>query len=356
MALLSPSRPAAGRYWKIDVDGIDLDAVARGSIELSFDAPALHGRGRLVSALDEAEVEDLEGTVVDARSNRFAALNVARRDGGVAVVIPKGVSIEEPIVVRQRLGEGLTLPYVLVVAEEGSRATVISRLEGASGALVSEIVEIVVKDGAELTFVGVQSLASDARVFSTKRGSAGTNGILRWALAELGAELSLVDVRSIVERRGVETSIAGVFFPAGDQHVDFQSEVEHRVGDSRSDTLFKTAATARGQARFLGNIRILPGAHGTEATLRDDALLLSKAAHVDSIPALEIGANDVKAFHGATVGAIDEDEVFYAMTRGIGREEAERMIALGFFEPALARFPGEALRDELRRSLAEKIA
>jgi Fe-S cluster assembly protein SufD len=134
------------------------------------------------------------------------------------------------------------------------------------------------------------------------------------------------------------------------------STVEHRAGEATSETLVKSAASERGQARFLGNIRIAPHAQGSDARLRDDALLLSATAHVDSVPALEIGANDVKAYHGATVGAIDAEQVFYMESRGIERTAAERMIALGFFEPAIECFPSSGLRDEIRAALAAKLS
>ena len=111
------------------------------------------------------------------------------------------------------------------------------------------------------------------------------------------------------------------------------------------------AATGAGQGRYLGNIRIAANAQQTQASLRDDALLLSKRAHIDSIPALEIAANDVKAFHGATVGALDDDAIFYMTSRGVDRAAAERMIALGFFEPVIERFPSESLRETLKQPL-----
>jgi len=154
---------------------------------------------------------------------------------------------------------------------------------------------------------------------------------------------------------GVDAKIATLFFPTGSQHVDVVSNVDHRTGDATSETLVKSAAAGRGQGRYLGNIRIAAHAQHSDASLRDDALLLSKTAHIDSVPALEIAANDVKAYHGATVGALDDESIFYMTTRGIEREAAERMIALGFFEPAIDRFPTEALREELRAALQAKV-
>jgi Fe-S cluster assembly protein SufD len=146
-----------------------------------------------------------------------------------------------------------------------------------------------------------------------------------------------------------------VFFPHGEQHVDLISTVEHNVGNASSETVVKSAAIGRGQGRYVGNIRIAQHAQGSEAWLYDHALLLSPKAHIDSVPALEIAANDVKAYHGATVGAIDEEQIFYMTSRGIDRESAEKMIALGFFEPALERFPTQALRERLRAALEGKV-
>jgi Fe-S cluster assembly protein SufD len=146
-----------------------------------------------------------------------------------------------------------------------------------------------------------------------------------------------------------------LFFSGGSQHVDIETETVHAAGNTQSQTIVRSAGTDRGQGRYLGNIKILANAHGADASLRDDALLLSAGAHIDSVPALEIAANDVRAFHGATVGAISQEELFYAETRGIPRAEAERMIALGFFEPAVSRFPGELLRDQIRTALENKL-
>jgi len=126
----------------------------------------------------------------------------------------------------------------------------------------------------------------------------------------------------------VQAQLNGFFFPSGDQHVDLVSTIRHNVGESQSETLIKSAAAGRGQGRYVGNIRIAKHAQGTAASLRDDALLLSPKAHIDSVPALEIGANDVKAFHGATIGALDQDVIFYMESRGIARDTAEKMVAL----------------------------
>ncbi|MBV8424799.1 MAG: Fe-S cluster assembly protein SufD [Candidatus Eremiobacteraeota bacterium] len=352
--------PATSRFWKIDVAKLGLEDLTPGSAEPHFAIdPSAQRRGVIACDVRSAEraLLDAQGSVVDWRRGKLTALNAAHRNGGAVIYLPAGVVIDEPIVLRHHLSGEAAFPYTLVVASPGARATIVSRcVAGDEVSLVSEIVEIVASEHAQITFAAIQDLRPNVRVFWTRGANVARDAELGWAIAELGAELSIGQVRSTTLGPGARTTLAGFFFPTGRQHVDVASEADHPAGQTQSETLFKSAATGSGQARFIGNIRIHPAAHGVDATLRDDALLLSKNAHIDSIPALEIAANDVKAYHGATIGAIDEDELFYAMTRGIDRHEAERMIALGFFEPAIVRFPTEGLRYELRAALAEKIA
>jgi Fe-S cluster assembly protein SufD len=215
--------------------------------------------------------------------------------------------------------------------------------------------EIVTAENAHVTYAAEQTLPHDARIFMTRAAKPGKDATVIWSVADIGAQLAVGAIDVIVENPGIDAQINSLFFPRDDQHVDLISTVEHNVGDSQSQTLIKSAATGRGQARYLGNIRIAPHAQATESALRDDALLLSKRAHIDSVPALEIAANDVKAYHGATVGALDEEQIFYMTSRGIAREDAEKMIALGFFEPVVERFPTEALRVRLREALQSKV-
>ena len=367
MALLSAlpyPGPAPGRYWKIDLAKLALEDLPVGSVAARFTIPD-DAKRKGVVAIDMREagsdhaavIGATQGHAVDARSGRFTALNAERREGGAFVFLPKGVRIDDPIVVSLRLDGPAAFPYVLVAASEGARATIVVRYDAAANlAMVSEIVEIIALERASVTYATVQDLPQSVRTFWSRHGNASRDAEVNWALAELGSEVSIGDVKSTTLEAGARTTIAGFFFPGQRQHVDVQSEADHPAAQTQSETLFKSAAIDGGQARYIGNIRIRPAAHGVDATLRDDALLLSKDSHIDSIPALEIGANDVKAYHGATIGAIDDDELFYAMSRGIDRHEAERMIALGFFEPAVVRFPTESLRDELRAALARKIA
>ncbi|MGH7728609.1 MAG: Fe-S cluster assembly protein SufD [Vulcanimicrobiaceae bacterium] len=306
------------------------------------------------------QLERILHRIVDWRSERFAALAAAFQNAGAFVYVPDGVVLAAPVVLvfadRGSAEAEAVFPHVVVALGAGARATVIERHFGEGANFVSAVVEAEVGDEAALEYVVMQRASDEARLFATRGSRCGRGARIHWRLAELGSALS----RSVVDARlgseGSEAEIDALFFNTEDQHVDLVTTTCHEVGHTRSHTVVRSAATDRGQGRYFGNIAIREHAHGSDAALRDDALLLSEHAHIDSIPALEIAANDVKAFHGATVGSIDEEALFYAQSRGLARRDAKRMIALGFFEPALVRTGGEDLRDEIRAALDEKVA
>ena len=309
---------------------------------------------QIVSEADRALFARSFGSAVRWGDDKFASLAVACMQDGLLIHVPAGVRLDGPILIETRVAGtlGFSFPYVLVVLDDGAEATVIEDLSGAG--FSCGIVEAIVGDHARLDYVAVQRAGSASTILMNRGAVCAADATCRFFVAEVGAALSRSVIATRLAGKGSSAEITGFFFNAGDQHVDLSSLVEHAVGPTASRTTIKSAATGRGQGRYLGNIRIDAHANGSDATLRDDALLLSKRAHIDSVPALEIASNDVKAFHGATVGSIDEDELFYAQTRGIERSEAERMIALGFFEPLVAAFPAEGLRAFLRSTLAEK--
>ncbi len=349
-------REKPSQYWKIDLENLVLPQVAAtGSVTIENASRAIAVD---LSTATQEHAQRFARTFRKAiePQHKFAHLTLANAQLGAFIYVPADCAIEQPIVVRYRAGDGETIfPYTVVLAEHGARVTIIERLELGSNAFACGVAEVVTEEGADVTYASAQFAPADARVLFTRAARPGRNARVAWATAELGAALSVTDLAIAIVQPGVDAKIATLFFPTGSQHVDIVSSIDHRIGDATSQTLVKTAAAGRGQGRYLGNIRIAAHAQHSDASLRDDALLLSKTAHIDSVPALEIAANDVKAYHGATVGALDDDSIFYMTSRGIDRDAAERMIALGFFEPAIDRFPTESLRDELRAALQAKV-
>ncbi|MBV8727156.1 MAG: Fe-S cluster assembly protein SufD [Candidatus Eremiobacteraeota bacterium] len=361
--ITTANRERPGRYWKIDLDQIESQAAERAVDVAHAEFSGGNARGLILRDLESATRDNAAGfqsafgRAIAHAPGKYAALTQALQRGGAFVHVPADVCVDEPIVITYRASRDTAIfPYTLIVADQGCSATIIERYESDANVFIAGITEVVARDSSSITHTAVQRLPEDSTVFSTRAALLERSARLSWAVADLGAHVSSTTVFSAIEGTGADSHIAALFFPHADQHVDFITTTDHLAGESVSRTLIKSAASGDGQARYLGNIRIAATMHGCDASLKDDALLLSPRAHIDSVPALEIAANDVKAFHGATVGALDDETIFYMTTRGLERQEAERMITLGFFEPVLEYFPTNALREELRQELARKIA
>jgi len=358
---LRSGREKPGRFWRIDFETLSPSAAA---IDAGASEYLAENADSSVIVCDLATASREHPQLLAralgktrAAQTKFGALAAAFADGGTFVYIPADRASDEPIVIRYAAGaQAAIFPWTIVLAERGSRATIVERVTAQAGAFICGATEIVTGDHADVTYATLQNLDDSARAIFSRAAAPGRDARVALSTAFLGGALSADELVVAIEHPGSETTISGIFFPTGTQHVDVISTVEHAAGEAASDTLVKSAARDRGQVRYLGNIRIAPHAQGSDARLRDDALLLSPTAHVDSVPALEIGANDVKAYHGATVGALDAEQIFYLQSRGIEAGAAERMIALGFFEPAVERFPTASLRDEIRAALAAKLA
>ncbi len=352
-------REKPGRFWKFDFESLVPEAgtidAGRGGVTIEN----AHGAALVCDLATAARrhpdlLARAFGTTGIA-DTKFGALAMAFARVGVFVYVPADRACDEPIVIRSGASAGTAIfPWNVVLAERGARVTILERIGG--DGMICGAAEVVTGEGADVTYAAVQEAGDGAIVISNRAALPGRDASVAFASAELGARVAAGDLRVSIDGPGAHARLTALFFPCSSQHVDVVSTVEHRAGGATSETLVKSAASERGQARFLGNIRIAPHAQGSDARLRDDALLLSTTAHVDSVPALEIGANDVKAYHGATVGAIDAEQIFYMESRGIERTAAERMIALGFFDPAIERFPTAGVRDEIRASLAAKLS
>ncbi len=286
-------------------------------------------------------------------------------DGGIVtaprpetvIEIPAGAQLDDPIAIVIDLDDPATTTAIRIVAGAGSRATIVERLHGGSAGLTAAITcDVVAGAHASLTYTVLQTAATGASIDVKRTSQLGNGAHVAWNVALLGGATAVDSVVSLNDAPGASTEIAALFFPVARENIQLTTEVRHDTPQTSSQTVVRSIAAGHGRGRYYGNIRIAAHAHGSEASLRDDTLLIGKHAKIDAIPALEIAANDVKAFHGATVGAIDDEHIFYLMSRGIAREAAEKLIALGFFEPALSRFPGESLREEIRTLLEAKLA
>jgi Fe-S cluster assembly protein SufD len=290
--------------------------------------------------------------------DRFAALATAFQNCGAFVDVPAGTYVEAPLqlIWSSRPGEASAVfPHIVVRIGAGARATILERHVGSTESFVCGIVDVELSAGAQLDYVVVQQADEGARVVMRRRARCAEDARIGWHVADLGGSLVRSTIETRLEREGAGADINALFFARGFGNVDLATDLDHLAHATHSQTIVRTVATGRGQGRFHGAIRIRAGTQRCDASMRDDALVLSRDAYLEAVPALDIASNDARAYHAATIGALDEEELFYVQTRGIPRGRAERMIALAFFEPAIARFPSDALRDEIRTALDTEL-
>ncbi|HEY2155997.1 MAG TPA: Fe-S cluster assembly protein SufD [Isosphaeraceae bacterium] len=298
---------------------------------------------------------------VHADSDALSALHAAFWTGGTVLYVPKGVTVEAPLFSLVGLaGSGrVDFDHTLVILEEGAEATLVrettARGRDGSASLHCGAVELFVGQGARLRFVNVQNWDETAWHFSRERAVVGRDATLQWTVGGLGARLAKVNQEVALAGQGASAQVNGVMFTTAKQHLAYFTRQDHIAPNTRSDLLYKGGLKDQSRIVWKGMIRVEKDAQKTDAYQKDDNLILSDAARADSIPGLEIEANDVRCTHGATAGQVDEDMIFYAQARGVDRETAIRLIVDGFFANVYDRITLDPVRETLRNAVAEKL-
>jgi Fe-S cluster assembly protein SufD len=291
---------------------------------------------------------------------KFTAHNAALWQHGLLVHVPKGVQLEQPLYVRiANTVEGGSLFWrLLIVADEGSRFSLVEEYSSSSPELSgysNAAVEIFVEEGARLEYVSVQNYSQETWHFATHHARVGRDAELDWVAGGFGSKRGKIRIQNDLSGPGATSRVTGAYFADGDQHLDYDTFQEHIAPNTESDFAFKGALRDDASAVWRGMIRVEQDAQKTNAYQENRNLLLSPTAHADSIPGLEIMANDVRCTHGATLGRVDRDMLFYLMARGLSRAEAERLIVRGFFQDVLDRVEIEPVREALGAALEARI-
>ncbi len=291
---------------------------------------------------------------------KFAAHNAAMWRNGLLVHVPRGVVLDKPLYVRiANSVEGGSLFWrLLIVAERESRFTLIEEYTSASpelSAYSNAAIEIVVKDAAKVEYVSVQNLSRGTWHFASHHARVDRDAELDWVAGGFGSAKGKMRIQNDLAGPGATSRVTGAYFADGTQHLDYDTFQEHIAPNTTSDFAFKGALRDTARTVWRGMIRVEEGAQKTNAYQENRNLLLSKTAHADSIPGLEIMANDVRCTHGATLGQVDREQLFYLMARGLSRAEAERLIVRGFFQDVLDRVALEPVRDALAAALEARI-
>lgn len=296
--------------------------------------------------------------VVPVDEGKFAALHGAFWQGGTFLYVPKGVKASAPLHSALWSQSGKTFTHTLVVVEAGAEAVLIDEYASETvkeQAFHNGAVELLVRDEGNLTYVSLQDFGMNMYQVTHERGRVGRDGKLDWVISAMGTRLTKAFQTVELDDQGSWARMSGLFFTDGRQHFDLDTQQNHNAADTVSDLLYKGALKQKSRSVWQGMIKALPGSQRIDGFQANRNLILERTARADSIPGLEIEADDVRCTHASTIGQIDETEVFYLMSRGIPRATAIQMVVQGFFDPVMQRIPFEGVRDRITERILQKV-
>lgn len=315
---------------------------------------------RAIQTKPDAVRQAVEQLDYDPADEKFTAMARAYAAAGTVLIVPTGVHVALPLQTFFTTSEAIAVfPRTLVILEEGSRVTLLDGLLSPSipvRAFGSGVADLILGEGAELTYVLFQQWGRGMEYFHHQRAVLGRDSHLTTITVALGASLSKATIESVLCSPGAVSDMLGVVFGDEDQHFDHHTVQLHTVGNTTSDLLFKVALDGKAYSAYSGLIRIEPGAQKANAYQRNENLVLSKQAHAETLPNLEIEADDVRCTHGATVAPVDTEQMFYLMNRGLAPRDAKRLIVEGFLQPVLDRINAKSLREMVSAKVDQKIA
>ncbi len=334
------------------------------SVELSQELAA---QGVIFTDLLTAEREHpallakLAGKTVNPEEGKFAALAAAFAQNGILLYIPKNVQVQAPLhSILWGPGGYAHFSHLLILVEEGASVTYVHEAaspdEPGINTLHAGIVEIQVMQGANLRFVELQSWGKHAWNFSHERARVERDAQLDWIFGAIGSRLTKNFSELDLAGQGAQGRMSGFYFTDGNQHLDHDTQQNHLAPHTSSDLLFKGALKGKSRSVWQGMIYVAPGAQKTDGYQANRNLVLDDRARADSIPGLEILADDVRCTHGATVGKLEEEPLFYLKSRGIPQDEAEKLVVEGFFDPIFQRIPFEGVRERFQNYIADKMS
>lgn len=306
-------------------------------------------------------VEKILGKVVKPQEGKFAAMAGALAQNGVVLYVPRGVTVEQPLhsLIWEPGANLAFFSHLLIYLEDGASVTYVheaaSPNDGSGQSMHAGNVEIFVGSGASLRFVELQSWGENIWNFSHERVNVERDGTVDWIFGAVGSHLTKNFSEINLLGEGANGRMSGFYFTDHDQHLDHDTQQNHLAPHTTSDLLFKGALVDTSRSVWQGMIYVAPGAEKTDGYQANRNLVLSRGARADSLPGLEILADDVRCTHGATVGKIDPDLTFYLMSRGISKVEAERLIVEGFFDQIMQRIPFEGVRARFQAAIHEKM-
>ncbi|MGH2775055.1 MAG: Fe-S cluster assembly protein SufD [Actinomycetota bacterium] len=357
-----------GEEWRytdvrrFDFSGFDAPAPAQSAPDVTAD---LAGKGVIIADYQSAAndhpdlLKEHFFTDVPTDEHKFTALHGAFLSDGIIVYVPNGIEIEVPYeVFRDLAGGGSTFPHTTIVVGDNAKVTFVDRFRSESHerpSLCASVVEVTAGRGATVNYISLQEWGRNVHHFQTQRFTGHRDSTVRSLAVQLGSKFARAQVESVLTGEGSFSEMLGLYFADSDQHFAQRTLQNHAVPNTTSDLLYKGALKEVSRSEYSGLIKVARGAQGTDAYQANRNIVLSEKAVARSIPQLEIEANEVRCTHGATVSPVEEEHIFYLMSRGIDRITAQKLVVFGFFGDVLDRIRVPELREELAQAIAQKV-
>ena len=291
----------------------------------------------------------------DYERNGFTALNLAFANT-VLVTIPKETSVEKPFEFNFKADENSAIfPHIIVIAEAGSKATIIENYESNGKSLTDTAIQIFVAENASVTHYRVQKESPESFHVGTTEITLKRGSFYNSTNINLGARISRHDVHLKFTEEGAEAFIDGLYMLNGDQHHDTHSEIDHALPNCVSHQTYKGVLNDKSRGVFNGKVFVRENASGTDAQQSNKNLLLSNDARIDTKPQLEIFNDDVKCSHGATVGQLEDEELFYLLSRGLNETLAKNLLTYGFAEEIVNKIGIESIKKDLDEAVLNRL-
>lgn len=352
--------------WEFtDLTGLELDAFSLTPAAVTLEVPENLPAGVTVLPLERAFeshgelIEEHLGTVVPSQ-DLFVARNEAHWTDGLFVHVAKGAIMTEPIKLELLLDDAASAVHwrTLIVVEEGAEAEVWEEWRSQGDeveALLNAVTELVVGDASTLHYVSLQDISERAWIFASQRGEVGRDATLDWTALGLGSGRGKVRMETKLAGQGSEAKVTGAYAGGGDQHLDYDTLQEHAAENTVSDLAFRGVLGDKSTSVWRGMIKVDPGAQQTDAFQENRNLILTREAHADAIPGLEILADDVRCTHAAAIAQIDEDQLYYLQSRGLDGASSRRLVIDAFMQEMVERVHDGPLREEVSSALERRL-